>query len=62
MTIKEQQKKELNAYSKDELIEVLLMSAVATGFVIEKCKHLYGAKPKQDKKPAPKKEALNNDK
>ena len=55
MTIKEQQKKELNNYSKDELIEVLLMSAVATGFVISKCKELYGSKQKQAAKP--KKEA-----
>lgn len=55
MTIKEMQKKELNNYSKDEIIEVLLMSGLATGFVISKCKERYGSKPKPTNKP--KKEA-----
>lgn len=57
MTSKEQLKKELNNYSKDELIDALLYSFVATGFVIEKCKTLYGVKNTQVKKPASKKEA-----
>ena len=55
--LKEKQKKELNSYSKDELIEALLFSLAATGFVLEKCKKLYGSKPSQDKKTASKKEA-----
>ena len=50
MTNKEQLKKELNNYSKDELIEVLLMSSAATGFVITKCKALYGVKDAPAKK------------
>ena len=51
MTNKEQLKKELNGYSKDELIDALLMSAAATGFVITKCKALYGVKTDPKKKP-----------
>ena len=62
MTIKEQQKKRLNNYSKDELIDALLLSNAATVFVLTKCKELNGSKPKQEKKPAPKKEAAANDK
>lgn len=59
MTNKEQLKKELNTYSKDELIDALLMSAAATGFVITKCKALYGVKtdPNKKKPTASKKEA-----
>lgn len=54
----EELKKELNAYSKDELIEALLKSAAATGFVITKCKALYGVKTDPvKKKAATKKEA-----
>ena len=56
MTFKEQKKKELNNYSKDELIDALLYSIAATGFVLEKCKKLYGSKQSQAKKPASKKE------
>lgn len=62
MTNREQLKKELNNYSKDELIEALLISPMATGFILTKCKQLYGSKPKQDKKPVAKKEAVTNDK
>lgn len=50
MTSKEVLKKELNAYSKDELIEALLISAAATGFVLSKCKALYGVKDATAKK------------
>ena len=50
MTIKEMQKKRLNNYSKDELIEALLLSDAATVFVLQKCKEANGSKPKQDKK------------
>ena len=57
MTINEELKKRLNNYSKDELISAILKSAGATAFVITKCEALYGSKPKQDKKPASKKEA-----
>lgn len=57
MTNREQLKKELNNYSKDELIDALLISPMATGFILTKCKQLYGSKPKQDKKPVVKKEA-----
>lgn len=61
---REQLKKELSNYSKDEIIEVLMLSAVATGFVIEKCKALYGVKtdPNKKKPTASKKEAAANDK
>lgn len=55
MTNKEQLKKELNAYSKEELLEALLLSTAATGFVLTKCKALYGVKdaaPKKTKKEA----------
>ena len=62
MIIKEEIKKRLNTYSKDELIEAILLSAGATAFVLTKCKELNGSKPKQEKKPAPKKEAAANDK
>lgn len=41
MTIKEKQKRDLNAYSKEQLIDALLLSGIATGFVLEKCKALY---------------------
>lgn len=58
MTNKEQLKKELSSYSKDEIIEALLISAAATGFVLTKCKALYGAKTAQVKKA---KEVKNND-
>lgn len=57
MTNREELKKRLNSYSKDELIDAILLSAGATAFVITKCEALYGSKPKQDKKPANKKEA-----
>lgn len=57
MTIKEQQKKRLNNYSKDELIEALLLSNAATVFVLNKCQQLNGSKPKQEKKAPVKKEA-----
>jgi len=50
MTIKEMQKKRLNNYSKDELIEALLLSDAATVFVLTKCKELNGSILKQDKK------------
>ena len=50
MNNKEQLKKDLSNYSKDELIEALLMSAAATGFVITKCKALYGVKDAPVKK------------
>ena len=56
MNNKEQLKKELSNYSKDELIEALLFSTAATAFVITKCKALYGVKDKPAKKPASKKE------
>ena len=42
MTNREELKKRLNSYSKEELIDALLLSAGATAFVIEKCKALYG--------------------
>lgn len=58
MTNKEQLKKELSSYSKDEIIEALLISAAATGFVLTKCKALYGVKTAQVKKA---KEVKNND-
>lgn len=61
MTINEELKKRLNNYSKDELISAILKSAGATAFVVTKCEALYGSKPKQDKKPASKKEAQAND-
>ena len=50
MTNKDQLKKELSNYTKDELIEALLFSAAATGFVITKCKALYGVKDAPAKK------------
>ena len=51
MTSKDQLKKELNNYSKDQLIDALLLSTAATGFVLTKCKELYKNKP-QGKKEA----------
>ena len=58
MTNREELKKRLNSYSKDELIDALLLSAGATAFVIEKCKALYGVKADPvKKKAATKKEA-----
>lgn len=57
MTNREELKKRLNGYSKEELIDALLLSAGATAFVIEKCKALYGVKSDQVKKQASKKEA-----
>lgn len=73
MTIKEELKKRLNNYSKEELLDALLQSGAATAFVIEKCKALYGVKDAPVKKPAKNKdkdadagtantEALNNGK
>ena len=59
MTNREELKKRLNSYSKDELIDALLLSAGATAFVIEKCKALYGIKDAQNKKV---KEVKNNEK
>ena len=56
MTNKEELKKRLNNYSKEELLDALLQSAGATAFVIEKCKALYALKDATAKKPA-KKEA-----
>lgn len=50
MTNREELKKRLNSYSKDELIDVILISAGATAFVIEKCKALYGVKDAPAKK------------
>lgn len=52
MTIKEELKKRLNNYSKEELLDALLLSEGATAFVIEKCKALYGVKAAPVKKPA----------
>lgn len=57
MTNKEELKKRLNSYSKEELLDALLLSAGATAFVIEKCKALYGVKDAPAKKAASKKEA-----
>lgn len=57
MTNKEELKKRLNGYSKEELLDALLLSAGATAFVIEKCKALYGVKDAPAKKAASKKEA-----
>lgn len=57
MTNKEELKKRLNSYSKEELLDALLLSAGATAFVIEKCKALYGVKDAPAKKQASKKEA-----
>ena len=57
MTNKEELKKRLNSYSKEELLDALLLSAGATAFVIEKCKALYGVKDAPAKKTASKKEA-----
>lgn len=59
MTIKEMQKKRLNNYSKDELIEALLLSDAATVFVLSKCQQLHGSKPKQANKT---KEVKDNEK
>lgn len=57
MTNKEELKKRLNSYSKEELLDALLLSAGATAFVIGKCKTLYGVKDAPAKKQASKKEA-----
>lgn len=54
MTNREELKKRLNTYSKEELLDALLQSAGATAFVIEKCKALYGLKDATAKKPAKK--------
>lgn len=50
MTNREELKKRLNSYSKEELLDALLLSAGATAFVIGKCKSLYGVKSDQVKK------------
>lgn len=52
MTNRDELRKKLNNYSKEEIIEALLLSNVATGFVLEKCKNI-----KPNKSEAPKKEA-----
>lgn len=46
---REELKKQLQSYSKDDIIAALMLSPVATGFVLEKCQ-ANGSKPKQDKK------------
>ena len=61
MTNREELKKRLNMYSKDELIDALLLSNGATAFVIEKCKTLYGVKAAPVKKAKEVKEVAAND-
>lgn len=57
MITREQIKKELNSYNKEQLIEALLQSTAATAFTLSKCKALYGVKPIKEEKVEETKEA-----
>lgn len=48
MSNRDQLRKELNKYSKEEIIEALLLSNVAVGFVLKHCKK--NIKPLRPKK------------
>ena len=47
-TVREEIKKQLNSFSKEDLIDAILLSPAVTGFVLSKCKNKV--KPAESKR------------